>query len=190
MSNKILVTYFGPFNHFKENPAELIADKLQLKFLENKLIDFKKLQVSFEGIDQFLCQNLEDYDYIIEIGVATKSEKVRLEIYGTNFVSGIDIHGVQKIGKINENDSEIIKTAFDDSILIECCNEHLHKVIISQNAGKFLCNYLYFKSLKQFNSKKILFIHLANFLDFPSAITKDVQVKIIHKMIEKISRNT
>lgn len=185
--NRILITYFGPFNHFQENPAELIANELRLIFQDNQKITFKKLDVSFEFINQFLENSWGEYDTLIELGVATKSDKIRLEVNGTNFVNGIDIRGVQKNGKILEIDNQLKKSSFSKIVLKQWTNDFPNEVVISESAGKYLCNYLYYKSLVNFPKKNILFIHLANFLDIPEALSLEKQAAIISSIIEKTS---
>ena len=185
MSSKVLITYFGPFNHFQENPAELIANKLQLIFQDNQKITFKKLEVSFESIDQFLENTWGEYDTLIELGVATKSNKIRLEVNGTNFVNGIDVKGVQKNGKILEIANQLKNSSFSKIVLNQWSNDFPNEVVISENAGKFLCNYLYYKSLIRYPEKNSLFIHLANFIDIPEALSLEKQLAIISSIIEK-----
>lgn len=188
--NHVLVTYFGPFNHFQENPAELMAKKLQRIFQSKSCIHFKKLEVSFDSIDQFLESRLDEYDSIIELGVATKSEKIRLEEFATNFIVGTDVNGIQKNGLIDDFGSESKRSTFNSFDLIEWSTNFSENVILSQSAGKYLCNYFYYKSLNRFSNKKILFIHLSNFIDLSAAISLDTQVEIVQTFIEKSCRNT
>ena len=188
--NQVLVTYFGPFNHFQENPAELIANKLQRIFQSNSCVCFKKLEVSFDSIDQFLESRLDEYDSIIELGVATKSEKIRLEEFATNFIVGTDVNGIQKNGLIDISGSETKRSTFKSFDLIEWSSDFSPNVILSQSAGKYLCNYLYYKSLNRFLNKNILFIHLANFIDLPTVPSLDIQVEIIQSFVEKSCQNT
>jgi pyrrolidone-carboxylate peptidase len=183
---KLLVTYFGPFKHFTENPAELIANELQLIFENHPLINFKKLEVSYDCIDQFINNSLDEYDTIIELGVATKSDKIRIETNGVNSVLGTDINGFQKNGKILIEEKEAMETSFSKFDLSLWVKKYPDKVLLSENAGIYLCNYLYFKSISQLKDKNVIFIHLANFIDIQDAISLDLQTKIIRSFIDKV----
>ncbi len=180
---KVLVTYFGPFNNFKYNPAELIAIELNAIFKNNSNIDFKKLDVSFESIDRFLNSKLDDYEYIIELGVATKSDKIRIESKGTNVINGIDIHTNQKCGTIIENEEQVIPARFPIFIIDKIISLFPTEVVVSDSAGKYLCNYLYFKSLFKYPQHKVLFIHIANFQDIITAVPMRQQVRIFETIL-------
>ena len=188
--NHTLITYFGSFKQFQENPAELIANELRLIFQDNQKITFKKLDVYFEFINKFLENSWGEYDTLIELGVATKSDKIRLEVNGTNFVNGIDVKGVQKNGKILEIYNQLKKSSFSKIVLKQWTNDFPNEVVISETAGKYLCNYLYYKSLIRYPEKNSLFIHLANFLDIKEALSLEKQVVIISSIIEKTNLNT
>jgi len=187
--NRILITYFGPFKQFQENPAELVANKLQILFKKDATIEFKRLEVTYQSIDQFLETDLNHYDTVIELGAATKSEKVRLELFGRNFVNGVDNNAVSKDGAINPNGKTVVKTNFSEIFLDQITTIYPDTVSKSESAGKYLCNYLYYQSINKFPEKNILFIHLANFIDIPHALSLDELVEIIAFVVkEKISR--
>jgi pyrrolidone-carboxylate peptidase len=186
--NRTLITYFGPFKQFQENPAELVANKLQILFKKDATIEFKRLEVSYQSIDQFLETDLNHYDTIIELGVATKSEIIRLELFGRNFVNGFDNNAVSKDGAINTNGKTVVKTNFSESFLDQIITIYPDSVSKSESAGKYLCNYLYYQSMNKFSEKNILFIHLANFIDIPHALSLDEQVEIIANILKKYNK--
>ncbi len=181
--NRILVTYFGPFKHFKENPAELIAEKLKLVFSNKTNVVFKKLEVSYESIDRFLESDLNQFDSIIELGVATKSEKVKVELVGRNFVNGLDNNGQLNFGPIDEKLDSTVETIFPNSLIENTLNQFPNAALKSDNAGKYLCNYLYFKSLAKFTKKSILFVHLANIMDISNAVKLEKQFELVRFLI-------
>jgi pyrrolidone-carboxylate peptidase len=187
--NRTLITYFGPFKQFQENPAELIAEKLKIRFQKDPSIEFKRLDVTYESIDQFTGSDDLNFDTIIELGVATKSEIVRLELFGRNFVNGIDNNAVSKDGAINTNGETVVKTNFSENFLDQIVTIYPDSVSKSESTGKYLCNYLYYQSMNKFPEKNILFIHLANFIDIPHALSLDEQVSIIEFILNK-SKNT
>lgn len=188
-SNRILITFFGPFNSFLINPSELVAEKLQKLFLEDSNIEFRRLDVSFNSIEHFLESDLNQFDVIIELGVATKSERVKLELNGTNFIKGVDNNNFSKNGLIATNGSASITTNFDEDILNNLTSIYPEQISKSESAGKYLCNYLYYQSLNKFPEKKILFIHVANFMGLSNAVSLDKQVEIIVTLIKNKKKN-
>jgi pyroglutamyl-peptidase len=181
---KILVTYFGPFKNFVTNPSQLVARELETKFQNNSIIDFKYLDVSFQAIDSFIIQELNDYSHIFHLGVASKSSKMRLELVANNLIDGIDINNQIKKEIIDCNSQEKIATNFLKSQLDYFKNIYPESILTSENTGNYLCNYLYYKSLSKFKEKKILFIHIANFIDIVDSVSKDTQVEIIDFIIK------
>ena len=187
---KILITYFGPFKAFKENPAELISAELMLLFRENQHIEFKRIEVTYESINHFLDSDLSGFDTIIELGVATKSEKLRLELFGTNYINGVDNNNHSKIGEIENTNTFSIHTKFPLSTIDQIISLYPDSVLKSESAGKYLCNFLYYKSIVKFPEKDILFIHLANFYDLAAALSAEIQVEIVAALIKYKSKNT
>lgn len=182
--SRFLVTYFGPFKHFQDNPAELVGRKLEELHLNSEKINFKKLDVTFDCIDQFVETELENFDLVLQLGVASKSEKIRLELIGKNEVKGTDNSGIYREGIIDEKISLKLYTLFDNLKLESLLKKYPNEVVLSENAGAYLCNYLYFKSIKKGLNKQIVFIHLANFQDLPLAVSYEKQVEIINLLIE------
>lgn len=182
--SRILVTYFGPFKHFQDNPAELVGRKLEELHLNSKQINFKKLDVTFDCIDHFVESELEKFDFVLQLGVASKSEKLRIELVGKNEVKGTDNLGVTKGGIIDEKTSLKLHSLFDNLKLESLLKKYPKEVVLSENAGTYLCNYLYFNSIKIGANKQIVFIHLANFQDLALAVSYEKQVEIINLLIE------
>ncbi len=188
-SNRILITFFGPFNSFLVNPSELVAEKLQKLFLEDSNIEFRRLDVTFNSIDHFLESDLNQFGVIIELGVATKSEQVKLELNGTNFIKGVDNNNISKNGVITTNGNTFITTNFDEDLLNNITSIYPELISKSESAGKYLCNYLYYQSLNKFPKKEILFFHVANFMDLSNAVSLDKQVEIIVTLIKNKKKN-
>jgi pyroglutamyl-peptidase len=181
---KILVTYFGPFKNFQTNPSQLVAWELETKFQNNSIIDFKYLDVSFQAIDSFINQELNDYSHIFHLGVASKSSKMRLELFANNYAEGTDICNETKKEIIDCNTQAKISSNFSKSQLDYFMNCYPESILISENTGNYLCNYIYYKSLSKFKEKQILFIHIANFLGIENSISQEKQVEIIDFIIK------
>jgi pyroglutamyl-peptidase len=141
---KVLITGFEPFQKEKLNPSCEILKQLPDKFEKIVLpVSYKR---SFAGLEKLLQQN--DYDHIFMLGQAGGREKICLEKVAMNFVGA----------KIPDEDGQYLEDQLIDPTApqsfisnqpIEAWIENLpkDKVMISQSAGSFVCNYLYFKTL-------------------------------------------
>jgi len=140
----VLLTYFEPFGKRCTNASMDVALSLPYDSIE--------LPVRWKGIDNKLSQIQEiNPDVLILLGEAGTYDKVTIELASRNHCNGIDNEGIEKISeKIDEQMPDMIYTnvVFDSSF-------HY-----SYNAGKYLCNYTYFKALSTLTIKKIVFIHV------------------------------
>ena len=183
----ILITAFGPFDNFLSNPSSEVLKQLQLslKSLNNINIKFVELEVSFNKIDIFIKKTHNNFDLIIHLGVASNINKMRLEIIARNIKHGLDVEKVDfKQQKIHEKKYDII-TTFPFEILAKTKEKYNEKVLYSEDAGTYLCNYVYYKSLSKLSLKsKILFIHIADYMNQKEAINKIEQTEIITDLIK------
>jgi len=187
---KILITAFGPFNNFISNPSQQVLESIRENWIEKPtfIMEWETLDVNFNKVDQFINHIEHHHDLILHLGVATGSEKMRLEINGINLKSGIDVEGHEtESGPIDPYKKDYNST-FPIDILNDITSENSSIVEISYNAGEYLCNYIYFKSLDLFsNNSAILFIHIADFQNKTNApgikIQAEIIVEIIHRFL-------
>jgi len=182
---KILITYFGPFGHFTENPSELIARRLMLEFSEFENISFAGLDVQFDSVERFIEQDFTDVDVIYLLGVASRSEKVKLELTARNFVSAKDNSGAYREGEISINGPQRLYSTLENTHYQEIMEEFHSEVTTSENAGAYLCNYIYYKTLQKLPDKAILFIHIANFSDLSGSVSFERQVEFLSLLVER-----
>ncbi len=166
---KILVTAFKPFNNFHNNYSMEV-----LKYIEN--VDKIILDVIYDGsyLELKSNYNLEKYDLIIAMGEARSRNEVTLETQAINISSCslADNSGVLKQNEVIMKDKELIlKTKVDLSKIKEI-------VTLSNDAGKFVCNNIYFHLLNEYPHKS-LFIHIPNcneseqkYIEYASLINK------------------
>lgn len=187
---KILVTSFGPFNGFEENPSNKVMNCLREKLYE---IDFpgisicwETLEVTYAFVDQFENRILNhSFDLIIHLGVASLDPMMRLEVLARNNASGIDFEGKDPENKFIQAGKNDIQTNIDLNTLTQICNLYPEKIRISDNAGAYLCNYVYFKSLLYFGSKaRVLFIHNADFQNNSKAVNLEEQTEILFELFK------
>lgn len=170
---KVLVTAFKPFNNFNNNYSSEV-----LHYIRNtdKII----LDVIYDKCYETLLNNynLEDYDLIISLGEARSRTILTLETQAKNISSCSlkDNRGVSKQNeKIIENGLDIIKTKVDISKI-----ENI--IELSNDAGKFVCNNIYYHLLYNYPNKSI-FIHIPecdndtnNYIKYANIINKIIEL--------------
>ena len=190
---KILISSFGPFHTFDKNPSELIMDGLKkdLNSDLNNFIDWKVIPVTYKAVDNLYNEdNINKYNFIIHLGVATNFDKLRIETKAHNSISGNDIDGFEPLNKTISTEHETISSNFPTDVFDYILNKYRKEVIISEDAGRYLCNYIYYKSLYTFqNESKIVFIHIADFQNNNSAISLEKQKQIVFDFVEILIKN-
>lgn len=145
---KILVTAFKPFNKQSINHSSEV-----IKYINN--VDKIILDVCYDECYTELTNHykLDEYDLIIALGEARMRKELTVEKYAKNIASCSlpDNNNIlYKDHKIIENELDILST----NLNLDLINES-----ISEDAGKFVCNNLYFHLLHNYPNKS-LFIHI------------------------------
>lgn len=147
---KVLISAFKPFYKSKNNYSmevlsqiNLDVDKVILDVVYDECyIDLKKL-------------NLDSYDLIVALGEARSRSELTVEKQAIN-LSSCSISDNKGIIKNNE----IIDNRFENIIQTNIDLDKIKKYAsISFDAGKFVCNNLYFHLLCDYPEKS-LFIHI------------------------------
>lgn len=149
-SFKTLVTAFQPFNKMTNNYSREV-----LNYIDN--VDKIILDVVYDECYQELLQkhDLADYDLIIALGEARSRQNLTLETRAQNIASCSlpDNRGTTRNNtKIITSGPDIIET----KVAISKCADYLQ---LSNDAGKFVCNNLYYHLLYH-NPHKAIFIHI------------------------------
>lgn len=81
--------------------------------------------------------------------------------------------------------SIIKKTSCSALAILEKLKSKSYNVILSDDAGRFVCNYVYYHSLRFAEQKghKSLFVHVPLF----SKIDKETQMRFVHSLLEAIA---
>jgi pyrrolidone-carboxylate peptidase len=146
-----LITGFGPFGSFDENPSGLLAERSGRPF--------ERLEVSFEAVDCFLAAlSAAPPDRLLLMGVAAGADRFRIETQGRNVVGASkDVLGVVRgPGQIDARGPEAIQASlWPQSVLepCECCAP-------SDDAGDYLCNYVFYCSLDRLPGTEVGFLHV------------------------------
>lgn len=191
---RILITAFGPFSTFKVNPSETTLIHLK-NHLEDQFqgveFSFNTIDVSFNDVDHYIDTLKNEFDLVIHLGVATNEPKMRFEFAARNVKFGRDVTGVEFAESKIDISGEDLDTSFPVQHLIEIMNEYSDYVQKSTDAGAYLCNYIYYKSLQKFKSDApVLFVHVADTLNNINAPSEIHQAHLIKQTITKFINST
>ena len=153
-SMKILITGFGPFPGVEENPTETLMAEVLLKLdaLADHEVDTTILRTAWDHVRSWVKNNLEDssYDLVIHLGLAVESKRFRLESTGRNQVAP---GTADQDGQIFHSEFILPQgpPTFPCPLPLSAFKEAFHAedlpVVISDDAGGYLCNFLYVLSL-------------------------------------------
>ena len=88
--------------------------------------------------------------------------------------------------EIASNDGYLLKNFIPHGIKTIGVEPAENVAEISNDAGAYLCNYVYFKSLsKSYSKSKIIFIHVADYQNNKKATTAEEQGLLIYNFIKK-----
>ena len=135
---KVLYTAFNG----KSNSSKVLLDNINTKE-NNKLYLKNSFKTSVEQLKNKIKNN--EYDLIISFGQAPLNRNtIKIETMG--------------------NDNVYYETNYDYSKLKEKLEEKNFNVVISKDAGNYLCNNIYYNGLKYINEQKLkcrmIFIHI------------------------------
>ena len=202
------MTGFGRFGTIINNPTTFLVQNLP-KYLKNnlkinyKIIDARVIPVDIQNCDkalkeinQIICSQKNNFKniLILHLGVYAGTVNFRIERQGCNNESfGIpDMAGNQpinqQIDKKYSLDSKII-SCIDVDKLQKSLSQEGFPCVVSNDAGKFICNYTYYCSLdkvQQPNSNVLsLFVHVPNF----SEVSPDVGLKFFSRLLNNYFNN-
>ncbi|MCP4911940.1 MAG: hypothetical protein GY909_02385 [Oligoflexia bacterium] len=149
---KYLVTGFTPFLDHKVNPTQQIVESIEEENIETFVFN-----VSYDDVRKSLEQfQLKEYERIILLGLSSNRDHISVEEFAYN---EIDVDKPDNEGRviinqrIDEREEKSIGTSLDHQ---ELCDHF--KGSLSQDPGRYLCNYLYYLVLKE--NRNTVFIHV------------------------------
>ncbi len=177
----IILTGFGVFGRFKSNLSGEVVKELSFNFPLKKEIIPVSWQRSIDSYQNLLSELKSKPDLVVLLGIHT-NKKYHLERFGWNFKKGKDIDRKFKLGLIKVCPQAWIKTTIDlDKVLLVVKDKS--NISISNYAGSYLCNYLYYWALYLSNKEyPVIFIHI------PAKANKiecRIKIEIILKAILK-----
>jgi pyroglutamyl-peptidase len=197
---RILITGFGPFSDFKENPSEKLVIALLDWFQKNSnhKVEIRVLPVEYEAVDQWISEkDFSKFDFIFQFGVASNRQKICLERVALNWTESkvADISGKIKSGQpIDSDQPEAFFSSLNLSrIASELGPQFENRIEVSFTAGAYLCNFVYFKS--RIKTENCLFVHIPSQLEINNSLQNyseapyaeailNVSIALIKKVLE------
>ncbi|KAJ8602297.1 hypothetical protein CTAYLR_007855 [Chrysophaeum taylorii] len=129
------------------------------------------VEVSMAACDEIVA-TAADSDIVVHLGVASQSERIMLEAAAYNETSFRvpDERGAQPVaGEIESGFEPKVASPLDVEAIVAELRAQGHDVAVSEDPGRFVCNYLYFKSLRKRAGRPTLFVHTPPFDAVPES---------------------
>jgi pyroglutamyl-peptidase len=160
MSRRTLVTGFLPFGPHRVNPSALLA--------ETSGRPFELLEVSYAAVDRFLDSvhaRRHAFDRLLMLGLRGSGAAIEIERLARNLVGpDPDVRGEVRGPGLVEPDAPqtISETLFGPSAFSAAS--------WSDDAGCYLCNYVFYRALRRLPDKRVGFVHVPphNVIPFPA----------------------
>lgn len=181
---KILITAFNPFDNRSINISKEVVTSLDINF---KDIEIKKvfLPVAINTSFNILNNYILEYhpDIIILSGEAVSREDISIEIKAKNIVqASIDPSDEIDLSRSNKVDKNGPNAIFSEFPTVEALSQLLTKsipTILSSDAGGYICNALYYKTMLHYPNIPTVFIHFPSF----KKITKETMIEALNTII-------
>lgn len=161
---KILVTYFEPFGADDTNSSAEAVRLLHNPYRCHKIVSCL-LPVSFKRSADIALAKIEEEhpDIVLCLGQAAGRAVVSLERLAINIASSkspdCDDYSPNN-HKINPDGPDAVMTGVDVAVLVQAMKEKGIPCQVSNSAGTFVCNSLYYRLLLRHPSLPVIFIHL------------------------------
>ena len=160
---KVLLTGFEPFHDQQVNESSQVVKEILNSGIEGVQISHRILTVDLEGSTvPSKILGFEKFDAVVLLGLSRKSNIIQLERYARNKISMKfpDNSGRKLDNKIIQHNSP---NTIETTVSIHTFDEEFDSdddVEWSIDAGSFVCNETYFRTLASNSGTPILFIHL------------------------------
>lgn len=177
---KILVTGFGPFGHNTSNPSSNSLETLGCG--DDNIIICPNIEVSCKAVDDYMS-SIDVTNMRIHLGLNEKAKTFKIEQFAYNEKNFPipDISGLGAAGEaIDVNGPIKRETNMDVHALLSHLVKMEFQVEISDDPGRYLCNYMYYKSLNK--NRNAIFVHLPPY----EVIDKSIQKHFITCLINYV----
>ncbi|OXU23998.1 hypothetical protein TSAR_006264 [Trichomalopsis sarcophagae] len=187
----VLVTGFGPFGNYKVNPSWEAVKLLPKLFDESEKSDIKliieEIAVAYESVSSKVKELWQKHrpSIIVHVGVSYVANCLTIECQANS--KGYNRPDVfDKCPKEENIDHITLKTKCNVQDLCEIVSKKLEdkncKVCISYDAGRYLCEYIYYQSLS-IEEPQVLFIHVPETKIYPIEKTAQGLFEILVQLI-------
>ncbi|XP_043256705.1 pyroglutamyl-peptidase 1 isoform X2 [Colletes gigas] len=189
----IIVTGFGPFGDHVINASwEAVKELSKLHADSKEFIDVKliveEIPVSYDDVASYVPKLWKEYNptVILHVGVSHKVDCLTIECCAhSNGYERPDIYDkcpdeskiTQEVLITNVDAHKICDTINENSMETEC------SACVSYDAGRFLCEYVFYQSL-HIEPTKVLFVHVPDFTTYSSLRTAKGLLHILRCMIK------
>ena len=175
---RILVTGFEPFGGAEKNISQQVAEGIEAEGVI-KLC----LPVSFKRGPEVLREAIEHYQptFLLCLGQCAEGEKIRLERFAINLMDsekGDNDGCLPNEETIDVNAPLAVRTGLNIKQLKTECTDAALPAIISNSAGLYVCNRIYWEALHY--TDKALFVHI------PKNMNLEIAQKTILFIIKQI----
>lgn len=169
----VFITAFEPFGGAETNITQSV-----LSLLPNSLADWAIekvcLPVSFRRAPIVLREAIATYspDLVIMLGQCPAGENIRLERFAINMMdsSKADNDGyIPNEETIYDNQPLALQTPLPIKELERFCADNIQPVQVSNSAGLYVCNRVYYEALHL--HQRAIFVHIPKNVDIKTAIT-------------------
>ena len=166
----ILITGFKPFHGYPYNPSEFLVGSIVQKWVPGGYYNLQTQVFNVAYNDVLAVANLyQAYNPVVAIhlGQFDGINGIRLECCGHN--SGYtmpDVFGqLPPQGICDFTKPELLYTSFDPNrILADYSTRNTSTALtFSNDAGHFLCDFIYFKALASSQTRRVVFVHVPMF---------------------------
>lgn len=191
--SRVLLTGFEPFGKYNENSSWAVAEKVAACGVGGAEVIPRRLPVCFAGVGVALRKAVEECcpDVIIMLGQCVGIDYIKLERIAINMM---DATTPDNDGFIP--DEEPVITGGAAALFTNTDIKGLRKAIeemgivakVSNSAGLYVCNRLYYEALQLCNERpgmKALFVHLPLYDGQPSA-TAGQPTMPLDKMVKAV----
>ena len=193
---KILVTAFEPFGGNELNSSWEVA-KLLPDQIGSLVIIREILPVDFKNAGEKLCSLIELHlpDVVLSLGQSSKYAGLSIERVALNLMDSVkpdnDGH-IPANEQIHSDGDTAYMTTFPVRLLADACNRNGIAAKVSNSAGTFVCNRVYYEVLyavaKGHFPTKALFVHLPYITEQEKSpsMDKEMRAEGIAEIIQEI----
>ncbi|XP_060860805.1 pyroglutamyl-peptidase 1 isoform X2 [Metopolophium dirhodum] len=182
----VVVTGFGLFRDYKVNASWEVARVLPETGIAEELninLVTINIPVSYKDVDQIVPTLWVQHEpaLMVHLGVSHLAKTLTVELVANGHgYCGIDIHGN------GPDDKCLINNELETGLKMECTDEL--DICTSRDAGRYLCEYIYFKSLS-INKNQTIFIHVPQLDQDNTAQKLAEKLKcVIRKLLEQVTK--